>query len=139
MAKDKKTQDQQENEANRLLSRISASVNKHLLPPADQFGEAGCKDLLDKYPLLHTAMFATFQEGGPAEGCTLILWGSERGVTVLVSLKWLKAKAYFCHDSLSDALQAIEEALGDPEFKWQSDRPKHKRSGRSKGYGSHRG
>lgn len=124
-----------QNEALRLLSSIASSVNASLAPAAEDFPEAGCKEILDKYPLLHSAIFAPFQEGGPEEGATLIMWGSDGGVTILCNLKWLKAKAYFTHTSLWEALESIERALGDPQFKWQREKPQ-KRSRKGYGYKS---
>lgn len=139
MSAEKKVEQKKENEALRLLSSISKSVNARLLPPAGDAPEAGCKDVLDKWPLMHTAVFAPFQEGGPTEGATLILWGSDRGLTCLVNLKWLTAKAYFTATTLQELFQAVEDALADPEFNWQRDRPAKGGWKKRKGYGNHRG
>lgn len=137
MAKQEKNSREQENEALRLLSAIVHNVNKHLAPDPQEGPEAAILDILERYPLLHTAMYAHYHEGGHQEGATLIMWGSDQGATVLCNLKFLGVKAFFNAPRLSEALEAIEKALADPDFKWQSDKPKKGHRKPQKGYRKH--
>lgn len=78
-------------------------------------------DMTDVYPSLHIAMHAHLMEGGPSEGAKITLWGDYDGLGGVFSIPSLGVKMFFVAGSLQEALQAIEDAIGNPGFKWKRE------------------
>lgn len=115
-----------------LLEQLKKRLKEEARPdPSDPaLGHVG--DMTDRYPLMHVAMHAHLMEGGPSEGSKITLWGDDGGLGGVFSIPSLGLKMFFVAGSLQEALQSIEDALGDPDFKWKKERSQ-KRSWRPRG------
>jgi len=132
MAKDKLAIAKEKLEAIQAIKRRIFEATK-----ADQEGtpNAQCGDLVERAPLLHSLLFMHFLDGGPEDGATVTFWGDSEGIGALLNVKAWNRKAFFRAGSLVELWELMEGHIGNPEAKWQGDKPKRsprRPSGRQK-------